>query len=64
MYIVHDLLRDKHLHDLLRIYQLTLIIFSVAMTLGLVMISRDRRKKTVAEPKLMKQDDKNPFQYL
>lgn len=64
MYIVHYLLRDKNFSDLLRIYQLTLIIFSVAMTLGLVMISRDRRKKTVAEPKLMKQDDKNPFQYL
>lgn len=63
LYVVHYIIRYPNIPDLRRIYHLTLIIFSVSMAMGLLMISRERRRKTVVQPRV-KPDQKNTFQYL
>lgn len=63
MYIVHYVLRNPNFTDILKIYHLTHIITAVTMSIGLLIIMRDKRRKPIIEPKI-KQEEINAFQYL
>jgi hypothetical protein len=63
MYIVHYVLRDPNFADILKIYHLTHIITSITISIGLLIIMRDKKRKPIIEPKI-KQEEINAFQYL
>jgi len=63
MYIVDYVMRNPNHDDIMKIYHLTYIIASLTISIGLLIITREKRKKPVIEPKV-KQEDMNAFQYL
>jgi hypothetical protein len=63
MYIVHYVLRNPNFTDILKIYHLTHIITAITISIGLLIIMRDKKRKPIIEPKI-KQEEINAFQYL
>ncbi len=63
MYIVHYVLRNPNFTDILKIYHLTHIITSLTLSIGLLIIMREKKKKPIVAPKI-KQEEINAFQYL
>lgn len=63
MYIVDYVMNNPNHDDIMKIYHLTYIIASLTISIGLLIIMREKRKKPVIEPKI-KQEDINAFQYL
>lgn len=63
MYIVHYVLRDPNFTDILKIYHLTHIITAITISIGLLIIMRDKKRKPIIQPKI-KQEEINAFQYL
>jgi hypothetical protein len=63
MYIVHYILRNPNYTDILKIYHITYIITALNLSIGLLIIMREKRRKPTIEPKI-KQEEINAFQYL
>jgi hypothetical protein len=63
IYLLYYVLDNKNKGDLYKIYHLTYIIVAICISIGLVIIMKEKKKKPIPESKV-KQDDLNAFQYL
>lgn len=63
MYVLYYILDNPNYADLLKIYHLTHIVLAITMSIGLLIIMSEKRKKPRDEPKV-KQEEINAFQYL
>lgn len=63
IYLLYYVLDNQNKGDLYKIYHLTYIIVAICISIGLVIIMKEKRKKPIPELKV-KHDDLNAFQYL